>query len=88
MTRAGNFVPYDKEKGVVMAEEKILKSLEDFNSDQGKRYTQEVSTKNGIACPKCGSELIDTNPSTVLASCPPQKNISCEDCDYTGYRIA
>ena len=67
-----------------------LKSLEDFNSDQHKKYDRPKVAKNGIACPKCGAELIDTSPGTILASNPPQKNIGCEveGCDYVGYRIA
>ena len=45
---------------------------------------------NGIACPKCGEELLDTQPNVTLASMPPKKNVGCssEKCDYTGYRIA
>lgn len=45
---------------------------------------------NGIACPKCGKELLDTKPNEMLASMPPKKSISCSSkkCDYTGYRIA
>jgi C4-type Zn-finger protein len=45
---------------------------------------------NGIACPKCGEELLDTQPNVTLTSMPPQKNVGCssEKCDYTGYRIA
>jgi hypothetical protein len=45
---------------------------------------------NGIACPKCGEELLDTQPNVTLASMPPKKNVGCssEKCDYIGYRIA
>jgi DNA-directed RNA polymerase subunit RPC12/RpoP len=44
--------------------------------------------KNGIACPACGSELHDSDPYVTLASNPPQKNVSCEQCGYQGYRLA
>ena len=44
---------------------------------------------NGIACPKCGKELLDTQPNVTLTSMPLKKNIGCsnENCDYVGYRI-
>jgi len=28
------------------------------------------------------------NPMVILASIPPQKNIKCDNCNYSGYRIA
>ena len=45
---------------------------------------------NGIACPKCGEELLDTKPNETLTSMPPKKNVGCSSkkCDYMGYRIA
>jgi len=42
---------------------------------------------NGIECPKCKSELWDSNPSITLSSNPPQKNTHCPKCDYRGYRV-
>jgi DNA-directed RNA polymerase subunit RPC12/RpoP len=50
-------------------------------------YSNEPKS-NGIACPKCGNELMDTNPMMTLTSYPAQKNIHCPKCGYTGYRIA
>lgn len=67
-----------------------LKILEEHNSERY-RLHNSYSNKprpNGIACPKCGSELLDSDPSTQLPSNPPQKNINCPSCDYIGYRIA
>lgn len=45
---------------------------------------------NGIACPKCGEELYDTNPMITLTSIPAQKNVHCSntECNYVGYRVA
>jgi len=45
---------------------------------------------NGMKCPKCESELMDTNPLISLMSNPPKKNIHCSnsECDYRGYRLA
>jgi hypothetical protein len=42
---------------------------------------------NGIACPQCGSELLDSSPSITLTSDPPQKRVHCQ-CGYAGTRIA
>lgn len=67
-----------------------LKTLEEHNSERYKVHNSYSSRPrpNGIACPKCGSELVDSDPSTQLASNPPQKNINCPSCNYIGYRIA
>lgn len=45
---------------------------------------------NGIACPKCGGELWDSDPLRILASNPPQKNVHCpaDGCGWKGYRVA
>ena len=67
-----------------------LKSLEESNAES-RRLAFEMSDNsprpNGIACPKCGEELMDTNPMVTLTSNPPQKNIHCSHCDYVGYRF-
>ena len=66
-----------------------MKTLEQHNSD---RHAAHVArgwpSPNGIECPKCGKELLDSSPGTTLASHPPQKNIHCPVCDYRGYRLA
>lgn len=71
---------------------KKLVSLKQFNENQCQNYLAYGDTKclpNGIACPKCGLELVDTDRSRQLASYPPQYNIHCEnkDCNYHGYRL-
>lgn len=43
---------------------------------------------NGIACEKCGAELLDTNPNMVLTSMPPKKSVHCKKCGWSGYRLA
>ena len=43
---------------------------------------------NGIACPTCGKELWDTNPTVLLTSYPPRKAVHCPACGYSGTRIA
>lgn len=42
---------------------------------------------NGIACPKCEKELLDTCPGIMLASNPPRKYVHCPACGYRGYRL-
>jgi DNA-directed RNA polymerase subunit RPC12/RpoP len=61
-----------------------LKSLEDHNRQAWTFTTGPV--KNGIACPNCGSELMDSNPSICLTSHPPQWAIHCPECGYSGTR--
>lgn len=70
-----------------------LKSLQEHNTMSTtfhKGLLQQGPILNGIACPKCGEELLDTQPSVTLTSIPPQKNVGCsnKNCDYNGYRIA
>ena len=64
-----------------------LKTLEEFNHEMLKEYyPAEDKNKNGIACPKCGEELYDTD-GVVLLLYPPQKKIHCAKCDYEGRRV-
>jgi hypothetical protein len=65
-----------------------LKNLNEHNSLRAVYYNTEEKVRNGIACPECGSELIDSQPMMTLTSYPPQKSTSCENCDYTGYRLS
>ena len=69
--------------------EPALKSLEDFNAEKHAiQLAAAAACTNGIACPKCGEELLDSWPMITLSSIPPQKDIHCPECDYSGYRIA
>ena len=70
---------------------KNLKNLDEYNAQQSTFHMNLYSNKpelNGIACPKCGKELYDSNPMITLTSMPPEKNVHCSKCDYVGYRIA
>jgi C4-type Zn-finger protein len=72
---------------------KKLKSLIEHNTINSTFHLGlmgQKPTPNGIACPKCGKELLDTQPNITLTSMPSKKNISCssDKCDFTGYRIA
>jgi len=50
-------------------------------------YQSNNPQPNGIKCPKCGEELMDTYPNMILTSDPPQKNVHCPKCDHKGYRF-
>ena len=71
--------------------EKKLKSLDEHNttawSNQSSMFDSSPQP-NGIACPNCSEELMDSNPMVTLTSHPAQKNVHCSSCDYVGYRIA
>lgn len=71
--------------------EKKLKTLMEHDSERLGLYygLWENSPKpNGIGCPQCGSELVDSQPSVTLTSNPPKKDVHCPKCDYRGYRLA
>lgn len=65
---------------------KKLKNLDEHNAQWA--MNNNSPRLNGIACPKCGSELYDSNPMETLASMPAKKNVHCGKCDYVGYRVA
>lgn len=67
-----------------------LKSLVEFNSGRAElwnRMNDDSPRSNGIACPECGNELMDSFPNITLTSYPPKKNVHCPSCKYTGYRV-
>ena len=66
-----------------------LKTLEEHNAARMAFYARSVEPHgNGIACPKCGAQLWDSDPKMMLPTQPPKKNIHCPACDYRGYRLA
>ena len=70
---------------------KNLKTLEEHNSERWSSHismTDNSARLNGIACPNCNEEMYDTFPHITLTSYPAQKTIHCENCKYSGYRIA
>ena len=67
---------------------KKLKSLDEHNTTAwNSSLYGNTPVPNGIACPNCGEELMDSNPMITLTSYPAQKNTHCPSCDYTGSRI-
>jgi uncharacterized protein with PIN domain len=66
-----------------------LINLQDFNARQAQiRHEEAGARPNGIACPDCNLELVDSQPMYSLASSPPQKEIHCPSCGWKGYRLA
>jgi hypothetical protein len=66
-----------------------LQSLDDYNKDRLDAFKlTEKPHPNGIACPKCGKELLDSNSSVCLTSWPPQYSTHCPACGYTGTRFS
>jgi ribosomal protein S27AE len=84
--------PYELKQGILdkmeieNLKERIAK-LEKIIDDLKSEINYNKAIKNSIACPKCGNELIDTNPMIILTTHPAQKNVHCDKCDYVGYRI-
>jgi len=65
------------------------KSLVEFNAEKYAIYQAAAALcPNGIACPECSAELLDSNPMVTLLTYPPQMNVHCPACDYRGYRLA
>jgi len=66
-----------------------MKTLEEHNRDVADafRLPNCIPIPNNIECPKCGKELLDTDPTVMLPSIPPQKNVHCPDCGYRGYAL-
>ena len=68
-----------------------LKTLKEFNRERMQRRAAVGAVEpNGIACPKCGHEMVDADPGRILTSDPPQMRIACSQtgCAYTDYRLA
>lgn len=42
---------------------------------------------NGIACPKCSKELVDSYPNRICAFEPVRKDVRCPKCGWFGTRL-
>jgi uncharacterized coiled-coil protein SlyX len=72
-------IEFDGDKLVDSVEEAAskLKSIKEHNN----RFTKEISFSTGIACPKCGSELMYVDQNLLLSS-PPQRRVQCSKCNH------
>ena len=64
-----------------------MKTLQEFNENALMIHADltKYPKPNGIECPECKKELMDSD-CMVLCSYPPKKNVECE-CGYRGYRF-
>ena len=68
-----------------------LVSLDEYNGKRWRYFFGTVQPRpNGIACPKCGAELLDSSHAAIMLSNPPQVPVHCSnrECGYTGLRLA
>ena len=71
---------------------KKLQSLRDFNAARftAARVYEDAKPPelmpNGIECPECGVELVDSDPGMLMSN-PPQKTVACQGCGFTGTRF-
>jgi DNA repair exonuclease SbcCD ATPase subunit len=75
-------IEFDGDKLVDSVEEAAskLKSIKEHNN----LFTKEISFSTGIACPKCGSELMYVDQNLLLTS-PPQRRVQCSKCNHIDY---
>jgi len=68
---------------------KTLKSIEEYNAERYAALKQANKLPgNGIACARCGHEMVDSNEQYWRTSMPPKVKISCPVCGDWGYRLA
>ena len=60
-----------------------LKSIKEHNN----LFTKEISFSTGIACPKCGYELMYVDQNLLLTN-PPQRRVQCSKCNHIDYILA
>ena len=69
-----------------------MKTLAEHNKQRAEQHEElrlmQEPHPNGIACPECGSELWDSCPMVTLPTNPLQKNVHCQKCGWSGYRLA
>jgi hypothetical protein len=65
--------------------DKKLKTLDEYNREKMMASDYENSG-NGIACPSCGKELVDSQPGVALLTDPQRYAINCPACFWSGLR--
>ena len=75
-------IEFDGDKLVASVEEAAskLKSIKEHNN----LFTKEIAFSTGIACPKCGSELMYVDQNLLLSN-PPQRRVQCSKCNHIDY---
>jgi rubrerythrin len=68
-----------------------MKTLSEYEAEGAAKHKKERETLErgfkyiGIACDHCGHEL--AGERSLLMSSPPQQNIYCPSCEWTGRRF-
>lgn len=68
-----------------------MKTLSEYEAEGSAKRKRERETLErgfnyiGIACDHCGSEL--AGERSLLMSFPPQQNVYCPDCGWSGRRV-
>jgi len=75
-------IEFDGDKLVASVEEAAskLKSIKEHNN----LFTKEIYFSTGIACPKCGYELMYVDQNLLLSN-PPQRRVQCSKCNHIDY---
>jgi len=63
-----------------------MKTLEQHNQQrrEQERAFREIANKTGLACDKCGAEMLLRNPGLINASNPPTQSVYCPKCGHSG----
>ena len=69
-----------------------MKTLEQHNRERQAAHDTITAllkpTGNGIACPRCEGEIVDSSPGVTLMCNPPKKDVHCPACHYHGLRLS
>ncbi len=63
-----------------------MQSLEEYEREKAKTGTR-ITDKTGVACPECGSELLDDGLS-LISRVPPMKRVTCPECGFSKVVLA
>ena len=79
-------IEFDGDKLVDSVEEAAskLKSIKEHNDGKIFDAYGGNAFKSGLACPKCGSELMYVDQNLLLSS-PPQRRVQCSKCNHIDY---
>jgi DNA-directed RNA polymerase subunit RPC12/RpoP len=66
-----------------------MKTLEEHNKQKHEINLafENKKVQSGVACDKCGTEMIVPNPHMVLASYPAQQYVQCPNCNHIGLKV-
>ena len=53
----------------------------------GPQVLSDKPIANGIECPSCGCEMVDSDPGQSFETHPPQTPIACEQCGFSSMRF-